>query len=160
MFWLYFPNQDECKLLMIFPAKQFSCFLPCSSGPSWFSPLPNLFSREKHTSTIYRNICKEIAAYKEYNENARLQMKYVTTNCQDLSLCFCRVFVFAFVFVSQQYSRRRRPASQALGGFVVRLSSPAISYMHCSCPKDNIYMKYMFDVFFVQQYLVLLLHCP
>ena len=112
-----------------------------------FSPAQSLLQGKAHIDHISEQMQRNCCIYKEYNANARLQMKYMTTNYRDLSLCFCKVFVFAFVFVSQQYSSRRRPASQALGGFVVRLSSPAISYMHCSCPKDNIYMKYMFHIF-------------
>ena len=92
-----------------------------------FSPAESLLQGKAHIDHISEQMQRNCCIYKEYNANARLQMKYMTTNYRDLSLCFCKVFVFAFVFVSQQYSSRRRPASQALGGFVVRLSSPAIS---------------------------------
>ena len=126
-----------------------------------FSPAQSLLQGKAHIDHISEQMQRNCCIYKEYNANARLQMKYMTTNYRDLSLCLCKVFVFAFVFVSQQYSSRRRPASQALGGFVVRLSSPAISYMHCSAPAQRIiYIWNICSIFFVQQYLVLLLHCP
>ena len=145
---------------MIFPAKQFSCFLPCSSGPSWFSPLPNLSSREKHTSTIYRNKCKEIAAY---IKNI-MQMQDCKWNIwlQITGICLCVFAKCSSLHLS--LSRSNIPVGGdlplKLWGDLLSVCLVPLSHI-CTAPSQRmIYIWNICSIFFVQQYLVLLLHCP
>ena len=147
MFLLYFPNQDDCKLLMIFPAKQFSCFLPCSSGPSWLSPLPNLSSREKHTSTIYRNKCKEIASY--IKNTTQMQDCKWNIWLQITGICLSVFAECSSLHLS--LSRSNIPVGGdlplKLWGDLLSVCLVPLSHKCTALAQRIIYMKYIFDIF-------------
>ena len=113
-----------------------------------FSPAQSLLQGKAHIDHISEQMQRNCCIYKEYNANARLQMKYMTTNYRYLSLCLC------FAKCSSLHlslSRSNIPGEGdlplKLWGDLLSVCLVPLSHICTAFAQRIIYMKYIFDIF-------------